>query len=129
MKVSKKAVTQIILLIINILFATLSAHGVVTGNLDPGVLAVAIVGAVYQIIVPIITTWRNTPITEPAKKAQALIKAGKKGFETLSSEERLAVSELYEEVKEYYSTDDIVADTGASVKPDPTIEGAEGLEV
>jgi hypothetical protein len=99
---NKKAVTQIVMAVINIIFGVLSARGIALGDVDPAVLSVAVVGVAYQLIAPLVMAWRNTPVTKPAKLADALIKAGKKGWDSLTPEENEAMRTVYEQIKTYY---------------------------
>jgi uncharacterized membrane protein YadS len=95
---NKKAITQIVILAVTLVAAVGALIGIDTSSIDPETIG-ALAGAAVTVIAPVVLAWRNTPITDPAKKAEAVIKAGKQGYDSLTDAEKDALKEIVTEVE------------------------------
>jgi hypothetical protein len=72
--------------------------------LDPDKIGI-IAGGIITVIAPIWLAWKNTPMTEPAQKAQALIKAYKQGVAGLTDEEVAELMAAYRFIGDHFIDD------------------------
>jgi hypothetical protein len=125
---SKQAIVNLVILAITVIVAIGGFFGADLSGLDPDKIGV-VVGGLITVISPIWLTWKNTPLTEPARKAQAVIKAGKQGYDSLSAEEKEALDNIYQMIKGNYEDDSEADGAEAEYVPaDPGVEGSEGFK-
>jgi hypothetical protein len=97
---SKQAVINVVVLAITIICAIGSMLGHDMSALNPETMGV-LAGGLVTVIAPAWLAWKDTPLTGAGKKGHAVTVGLKRGFESLSPEEREALADTYTEIEGY----------------------------
>ncbi|MDR1292291.1 MAG: SPP1 phage holin family protein [Clostridiales Family XIII bacterium] len=98
---NRQAITQIVILAVTIIAAIGGLFGADMSALDPDQIGV-VAGGLITVIAPIWLAWKDTPLTNPAQKAQALIKAYKQGVANLTDEEVAELMAAYKFIGDHF---------------------------